>query len=147
MNAVNPAAPATPALPAMNSEKPAPIGEKPAPPTPAENPAINTPPAPASTPRAVLKLTQDIGVMLSNGQVTLPAGTILRYVATEGANVRVSWNSNVFFVPAMATDVNEPVPASSEPAATPPSPGAQPTAPATPAGPASAKPKKPADDL
>ena len=147
MNAVNPAAPATPALPAMNSEKPAPIGEKPAPPTPAENPAINTPPALASTPRAVLKLTQDIGVMLSNGQVTLPAGTILRYVATEGANVRVSWNSNVFFVPAMATDVNEPVPASSEPAATPPAPGAQPTAPATPVGPASAKPKKPADDL
>ncbi|MEO6788835.1 MAG: DUF4339 domain-containing protein [Chthoniobacteraceae bacterium] len=147
-----------PATPPMAAEKPAPPAEKPA--VPEEKPAApasgvppttpaapgtpaaeNTPPAtpPAPAPRNAVKLTQGIGVMLPNGQVTLPAGTILRYLATEGPNVRVSWNNNVFFVPALATDVNEPLPAPSAPAGTPPAPGAQPAAPATP--------KKPADDL
>lgn len=78
--------------------------------------------------------------MLSNGQVKLPAGTVLRYLATEGANVRVSWNNNVFFVPAAATDVNEPVPVPADPAVAPPAPG-------TPPASDMAKPKKPADDL
>jgi hypothetical protein len=135
----------------MNAEKPpapAPPEEKPAAPAPAapamtpETPAAPVaanPPAPAPQ-RIAVKLTQNIGVMLSNGQVTLPAGTVLRYLATEGQNVRVSWNNNVFFVPAMATDVNEPIPAPVEPAANPQAPG---TAPATPA----TTPKKPSDDL
>ena len=73
--------------------------------------------------------------MLPSGQVTLPAGTVLRYLANEGANVRVSWNNNVFFVPAAATDVNELVPALADPAVAPP------------AASGVAKPKKPADDL
>lgn len=113
--------------------------------SPAENTSPATPPAPASAPaqRNAVKLTQGIGVMLPNGQVTLPAGTILRYLATEGPNVRVSWNNNIFFVPAMATDVNEPLPAPTDPAATPPAPGVPPAAPGTPA----MKPKKPTDDL
>ncbi|MEO6742459.1 MAG: GYF domain-containing protein [Chthoniobacteraceae bacterium] len=142
-----PVAPATPEAPAVSPEKPVTAGEKnavPAAPAPAENATLNAPPAP---PRTAVKLTQRIGVMLSNGQVDLPAGTVLRYLATEGQNVRVSWNNNVFFVPAMATDVNEPLPAASDPAATPPAPGKSPATPAAPVGPASAKPKKPADDL
>ena len=109
-------------------------------------PAANTPAA-APPQRTAVKLIQGIGVMLSNGQVTLPAGTPLRYLGTDGPNVRVSWNNNIFFVPAMATDVNDPLPAPSDPAAIPPAPGAQPAAPPTPAAPAAAKPKKPADDL
>ena len=143
--------------PAMNAEKPAvPAApeEKPAVPPPAAPttpeapvpPAAVTPPPPPA-PRTAVTLSQNIGVMLSNGQVTLPAGTVLRYLATEGANVRVSWNNNVFFVPAAATNVNEPVPATAEPAVAPPAPGAQPPAPGTPAAPDMAKPKKPADDL
>ena len=155
--------PAAPATPAMNAEKPATPAasaapdEKPAAPAlaaPAATPAapadptpMNTPPAEAPAQRQAIKLTQGIGVMLSNGQVTLPAGTILRYLATEGPNVRVSWNNNVFFVPALATDVNEPLPAPTEPAATPPAAGVPPAAPAAPATPAAPKPKKPADDL
>lgn len=153
-----PAAVESPApAPAMNAEKPAPTvlaEEKPAVPAPAPAAPAMTPEAPAAPvvavapvvapPRTAVKLTQGIGVMLANGQVTLPAGTVLRYVATEGANVRVSWNNNVFFVPAAATDVNEPVPAPTEPAATSPAPG---TPPAAPANAAAAKPKKPADDL
>ena len=105
--------------------------------------------APAAAPaqRTAVKLINGIGVMLSNGQVTLPAGTPLRYLGTEGANVRVSWNNNIFFVPAMATDVNEPLPAPAEPGATPPAPGTAPVAPVAPANPAAAKPKKPTDDL
>jgi hypothetical protein len=71
--------------------------------------------------------------MLPNGQVSLPAGTLLRYLGTEGPNVRVSWNNNVFFVPAVATDVNDALPAPAAPAA--PAPGAP------------AAPKKPSDDL
>jgi hypothetical protein len=87
-----------------------------------------------------VKLIQGIGVMLQNGQVTLPAGTPLRYLGTEGQNVRVSWNNNVFFVPALATDVNEPVPAPAVPAGTTPAPAGLPGASPSPA-------KKPTDDL
>ena len=156
--ALPPGLPSEPPAPAMNAEKPpapAPPEEKPEPPAPAvpamtlESPAApvaatTPPPAPQ---RMAVKLTQNIGVMLSNGQVTLPAGTVLRYVATEGQNVRVSWNNNVFFVPLMATDVNEPVAAPIEPAANPAAnpqaPGTPPAAPAMP----ETKPKKPSDDL
>lgn len=127
-----------PAIPAPPEEKPATPVPAPAPPTEtpamAPAPAALAPVAPAP-PRTAVKLIQGIGVMLQNGQVTLPAGTPLRYLGTEGKNVRVSWNNNIFFVPAAATDVNEPVPAPLAPAATAP-------ASATPA-PA----KKPADDL
>ena len=107
--------------------------------------AVNAPPA--AQPRAAVKLTQGIGVMLPNGQVSLPAGTVLRYLAMEGQNVRVSWNNNVFFVPAMATDLNDPVPAPSEPVATPPAPGTAPATPAASGTSAAPKPKKPSDDL
>ena len=153
--------PPPPATPPINAEQPAPPAEKPvtpeekplmpAPATPATAPAAENPPAtppapaPAPAPRNAVALTQGIGVMLPNGQVTLRAGTILRYLGTEGTNVRVSWNNNVFFVPALATDVNEPVPAPVAPMATPPATGVQPAAPGTPISPAS--PKKPADDL
>ncbi len=138
--------------PAMNAEKPAvptvPEEKPPVPPLAPMTPEAPLPPAPpvvvtpppAPVPRTAVTLSQNIGVMLSNGQVTLPAGTVLRYLATEGANVRVSWNNNVFFVPAAATNVNEPVPAPAEPAVAPPAPG-------MPAAPDMAKPKKPADDL
>ena len=148
--------PAAPPAPAMAAEKPAPPSppeEKPAapapattPPAPAEPAAMNTPAA-APAQRTAVKLLNGIGVMLSNGQVTLPAGTPLRYLGTEGANVRVSWNNNVFFVPAIATDVNEPLPTPTEPGATPPAPGTPPVAPMAPTTPAAAKPKKPTDDL
>jgi hypothetical protein len=83
--------------------------------------------------------------MLPNGQVTLRAGTVLRYLGTEGANVRVSWNNNVFFVPALATNINEPAIAPAPPVATPPASDAVPAAPGTPVS--EAPPKKPADDL
>ncbi len=146
--------PAAPPAPAMAAEKPAPPAppeEKPAapapattPPAPAESVAMN---APAPAQRTAVKLINGIGVMLSNGQVTLPAGTPLRYLGTEGTNVRVSWNNNVFFVPAMATDVNEPLPAPTEPGATPPAPGTPPAAPMAPGTPAAGKAKKPTDDL
>ena len=137
MNAEKPPAPAAP------EEKPAAQAPATPPAAPSEPTAMNTPAA-APPPRTAVKLMQGIGVMLSNGQVTLPAGTPLRYLGTEGTNVRVSWNNNVFFVPALATDVNEPVPAPAEPATMPPVIGAEPARPAAPAAP---KPKKPADDL
>lgn len=139
-------APPMPAPPAMPPDKP--VEPVPAPPEPAPAPtnpppvtppvtppAAPPPPAPAPAPRTSVKLTQGIGVMLANGQVSLPAGTTLRYLGTEGANVRVSWNNNVFFVPAIATDVNETAPAGPAPAA----PGSSP--------PAAPPTKKPAEDL
>jgi GYF domain 2 len=138
-----PVEPAAPPAPPMAAEKPAPPEEKPAAPAPAETPAMSAPPAAPAAPRTVVSLTQGIGVNLPNGQVALPAGTQLRYLGTEGQNIRVSWNNNVFFVPALATDVNEPVAAAPAPAAVPPL-GAEPGKPATPE---MAKPKKPADDL
>ena len=89
---VAPAEPAAAPAPAMNAEKPAPPAapeEKPAPamaPAAAPEPAAtNTPPA-APPQRTVVKLIQGIGVMLSNGQVTLPAGT----GADDGSGERMS---------------------------------------------------------
>jgi hypothetical protein len=130
---INTEKPAVPAVPAIPEEKPT-VPPPAAPPLTPEAPATVTPPA-ASAPRTAVKLVQGIGVMLPSGQVTLPAGTVLRYLANEGANVRVSWSNNVFFVPAAATDVNELVPALADPAGAPP------------AASGVAKPKKPADDL
>jgi len=153
--------PPVPVTPPMNLEQPASPAEKP--PTPeekpmapvsgapaaapaAENPPATPPaPAPAPAPRNAVTLTQGIGVMLPNGQVTLRAGTVLRYLGTEGANVRVSWNNNVFFVPALATNINEPATAPAPPAATPPASNVVPAVPGTPNP--QAPPKKPADDL
>ena len=142
----SPVEPSAPGVPAMNAERPAAPEEKPPAPAPAMTPEAPAVPgeaaavtAPPAAPRTAVKLLQGIGVMLSNGQVTLPAGTVLRYLATEGPNVRVSWNNNVFFVPALATDLNDPLPSPVTPAA--PQAGAEPAAPAAP------KPKKPADDL
>jgi hypothetical protein len=146
-----PAAPAAPeAPPPMAPEKPAPVEEKPAasapPPAPAAPmepapappaPAAAVPPAAPAAPRTEVTLLQGIGVALPNGQVNLPAGTRLRFLALEGQNVRVAWNNNVFYVPAIATDVGK------EPSAptTAPAPASPPAAPApTPT-------KKPSDDL
>ncbi len=162
--AVAPAPPVPAEKPAMTAEKPAMPEEKPAAPAPAATPAApaeppamnNTPPAatppPAApaAPRTAVRLVQGIGVMLQNGQVTLPAGTQLRYLGAEGPNIRVSWNNSVFFVPAAATDVNEPQPAPpapADPSMTPPAPGTPAAGPATPATPAATKPRKPSDDL
>ena len=150
MNAEKPAVPAAPATPEEKPTAPPPAAPAMTPEAPAPAaPAAVTPPQP-SAPRATVKLTQGIGVMLPNGQVKLLAGTVLRYLATEGPNIRVSWNNNVFFVPALATDINEPVPAPADPAGAPAAPGSTPAAPpvpGTPAVPDPAKPKKPADDL
>jgi hypothetical protein len=76
---------------------------------------------------------QGIGVALPAGQVNLPAGTRLRYLALEGQNVRVAWRNNVFYVPAVATDVGN---APAAPAVATPPPAAGPT-----------PGKKPSDDL
>lgn len=126
--------PAAPAPPAPMEDKP--VMQEP---NPSPNPPAATPPAPApasAVPAApqkmAIKLKQGIGVMLPSGQVTLQAGTLLRNLGVEGENVRVSWNNNVFFVPAIATDVNDP--SDSAPAMPP-------------TGPAPGKPAKPADDL
>ena len=119
------AAPApTPAL----ENKPVMIEEKPA--TPLD--------APPAAPRTTVNLIQGIGVSLPNGNVTLPAGTPLRLLAVDGANVRVSWNNNIFDVPAIATDLgNGPAPVA------PVAPGL----PAPPAAPGVPPMKKPGDDL
>ena len=147
--AMVPPAPVPAPAPAMAENKPPMTEEKPAiPPAPAPPvapaPAPPEPPAPApvapAAPRTSVILIQGISVALPNGQVTLPAGTQLKYLALEGQNVRVSWNNNVFYVPLIATDLSrDPSPPPAAPAATPPAtPGALPAPPA---------PRKPGDDL
>jgi len=137
--AQEPAPPMAPEKPASAEEKPmSPAPAAPAEPLPA--PAVMPPPA---APRTEITLVRGIGVALPNGQVSLPVGTRLRYLAIEGPNVRVAWNNNVFFVPAAATDVGKDLPAS--PAAAP-----QPMNPAGSPSPSPTKPepgKKPSDDL
>ena len=144
-------APSTPPPPPEppKSEPPMADDKKPAPPTPPEptkpEPAPMVPPTPAAVPpppaptpaptpvatpvpRTVVTLTAGIAIQLPSGPVTLPAGTKLRLLALDGANVRVSMNNNVFYVPAIATDVDKPVSA-------PPAAGTPPSG------------RKPADDL
>ena len=105
--------------------------EKPSTPSPA--------PATPLAPRTTVNLIQGIGIALPNGNVNLPAGTPLRFIASEGPNVRVSWNNNVFDVPAVATDFgNAPAPA--------PAP-ATPEVPAAPDVPMKKPGTKPSDDL
>src|SRR5207249_5009976 len=124
------------AAPKMTPEKPVPVEEKlaastppPTPPAPAEPapaPATPVPAAAPVAPRTQVTLVQGIGVALPSGQVSLPAGTHLRFLALEGQNVRVAWNTSVFYVPAVATDIGN------DPSATPAA--------------AAVPPKKPADD-
>ena len=158
------AVPPAPAPP-MAENKPPVVEEKPAPapaPKPVETPApvSTTPPPPAtpapatpapSTPRSLIKLVQGISVPLPNGAVTLQAGTQLRFLAVEGPNVRVSWNNNVFHVPAIATDVGDATPAPATPSPIPALPATQPKAPGIPPAPGipavPMAPKKPSDDL
>ena len=130
----------TPSAPAP--EPAAPMAES-KPPLPEEKPAT-PPPAPSvpAAPRTSVKLIQGIGVALPNGNVTLPAGTELKFIALDGPNVRVSWNNNVFDVPAAATDVGN-APATATPPATPPAPEAPAASPAAPKKPGT----KPSDDL
>jgi hypothetical protein len=143
------------ATPPVTESKPAVTEAKPAiPPAPAPaeqpssgatpSPALPSPVAPAapSAPRTSVTLIHGISVSLPNGQITLPAGTQLRYLALEGQKVRVAWNNNLFYVPAIATDVNRPVSEPATPAATPATPAVQSAVPGTPA-----VPRKPGDDL
>ena len=142
--------PPVPPVP-MAENKPPPVEEKPAAPVapvaenkPAmaeEKPAIPPAPAPPAAPRTTVNLIQGIGVALPNGNVTLPAGTQMRFLALDGANVRVSWNNNVFDVPAIATDIGkDPAPATPAIAPAPPPP-------AVPVAPMKKPAAKPGDDL
>lgn len=135
------AAPMAESKPPLPEEKPTPVATNPPPeskPAMTEEKPPTPPPAPATPaePRTMVNLTQGIGVALPNGNVTLPAGTQLRFIALDGPNVRVSWNNNVFDVPAAATDVGNAT-------ATP----ATPEAPAAPDGPMKKPGAKPSDDL
>ena len=147
-----PAAPApAPPLPVpvapVAEEKPARMDDK-SPPPPAPNPAAipETPPAISApvAPRTFVTLTQGIGVSLANGQMKLSAGTPLRISAIEGANLKVMWNDQVFYVPAIATDI-----AKGTPSAPPGTPVVAPGAPQPPivpnAPPATAAPPTPSD--
>jgi hypothetical protein len=161
-------APPAPIAPPMIAENKPPVAEKPAiPPAPVAPevpaPAAVNPPVPELAPppvvapappvvpgaqRPVITLTQAISVTLQNGQITLPAGTQLRNLAIEGQNVRVSWNNNLFYVPAMATDVNSSTPFPVTPAAAPSTPAIRPAAPGVPPKPlAPPMARKPGDDL
>lgn len=109
--ALPPAAPVAPEAPAV----PAPVAPEPAP----------APAAPAA-PKTVLTITKSVTVQLQFGRVTLNPGTRVRFIATEGPNVRVNFNNNVILVPSAATDVDAPAPAvpATAPAATPATPPA-----------------------
>lgn len=94
--ALPPATPVTPEAPAV----PAPVTPEPAP----------APAAPAA-PKTVLTITKSVTVQLQFGRVTLNPGTRVRFIATEGPNVRVNFNNNVILVPSAATDMDAPAPA------------------------------------
>ena len=105
-----------PGVPALPPAAPA-ASEAPAAPTPA---APEAPAAPAA-PKSMLTITKPVTVQLQFGRVTLNPGTRVRFIATEGPNVRVNFNNNVILVPSAVTDVDAPAPAAptTAPAAAP----------------------------
>jgi hypothetical protein len=75
----------------------------------------------------MLTIVKPVAVQLQFGKVTLNTGTRVRFIALEGANVRVNFNNNVILVPSIATDI--------DPTAVPPAPATV-TAPLAPPAPA-----------
>ncbi len=116
-----------------------PVAENPAVPAAPMAPDVPAPVAPAA-PKSVLTITKPVTVQLQFGRVTLSIGTRVRFIATEGQNVRVNFNNNVILVPSAATDVDAPAPAA-PPAAPAAAPSAIPALPPIPPAP------KPASDL
>jgi hypothetical protein len=83
-------------------------------PTPAEpvappNPVAPAPAAvaadPAAVQRANLKLTRPFPFQSAYGKMTLPAGTIVKFVARDGNNVRVNYMNTILTVPVASTDL------------------------------------------
>lgn len=105
---------------------------------PAPTPGLDVPaaPTPGTTGdpvsggfKSMLTIVKPVAVQLQFGKVTLNTGTRVRFIALEGANVRVNFNNNVILVPSIATDI--------DPTAVPPAPApATVTAPLAPPAPA-----------
>lgn len=84
--------------------------------------AVETAPAaapvetPKAAPKAVLVLTKPAEVQLAFGRVILQPGTHLKFMASEGANVRVLYGNDVVVLPAASTDYLAPSGAAAAPA-------------------------------
>lgn len=74
--------------------------------------------------RTSVLLTKPTDVQMAYGKITLPAGTSLKLVGRDGANLKVIYFNNVVPVRADSTDIDKPLPAPAPaptPAATAPS--------------------------
>jgi hypothetical protein len=92
----------------------------------------------AAQPRTTLIITKPTEVALKFGRVTLPAGSVVRFVSQEGTLVRIRYGTEVVAIPAASTDWNDLPPAPpAVPGPVPPTPA--PLAP-TPVAPAPATP-------
>jgi hypothetical protein len=84
--------------------------------------AVETAPAaaaletPAAAPKSVLVLTKPADVQLAFGKVVLQPGTQLKFVASEGSNVRVLYGNDAVVLPASSTDYVAPSGAAAAPA-------------------------------
>ena len=71
---------------------------------------------PAAAPKSVLVLTKPADVQLAFGKVVLQPGTQLKFVASEGSNVRVLYGNDAVVLPASSTDYVAPSGAAAAPA-------------------------------
>jgi hypothetical protein len=71
---------------------------------------------PTAAPKSALVLTKPAEVQVAFGKVILQPGTQLKFVASEGANVRVVYGKDVLVLPASSTDYVAPAGASAAPA-------------------------------
>ena len=81
----------------------------------------NAPPAaaveaPAAAPKSVLVVTKPADVQLAFGKAVLQPGTQLKFVASEGSNVRVLYGNDTVVLPASSTDYVAPSGAAAAPA-------------------------------
>jgi hypothetical protein len=86
-------------------------GANSAPPSPASaTPPAAAPVPPAAGKKASVTLTKAIEVPVPFGKAQLPAGTQLKFIAQDGAFVKVDYLNMVVSVPVNATDLNADAP-------------------------------------
>jgi hypothetical protein len=60
---------------------------------------------PAAAVKTTVLLTKPVAVELAYGKLTLPAGTSVKLVGRQGAQLRVTYQNSVITIPATSTDL------------------------------------------
>ncbi len=101
---VNPVPPGLPSLPRVEGTPAAPVVAPPAPTVPTLPPVAPVAPTPPAAAKSVITLTKPVSIQLQFGRVTYPPGTRMRFIATDPAGLKCSFNNSIVVVPVASTD-------------------------------------------